>query len=62
MCLSEVPLARFLDDPLIPYEDAEITRLIFDSHDAKQIILAGVEDNGGTIPSRLTRLQSTRSV
>jgi ethanolamine ammonia-lyase large subunit len=33
-CLAEVPLRRFLDEPLIPYEIDEVTRLILDSHDA----------------------------
>ena len=32
--LSEVPLSRFLEEPLIPYEDDEVTRLIVDTHDA----------------------------
>src|SRR5438552_3441615 len=32
--LAEVPLARFLEEPLIPYESDEVTRLIIDSHDA----------------------------
>lgn len=31
--LAETPLARFLDEPIIPYEDDEVTRLIFDRHD-----------------------------
>lgn len=31
--LAEVPLARFLDEPLIPYEADEVTRLIVDTHD-----------------------------
>ena len=35
MCLSEVPLARFLEEPVIPYETDEVTRLILDRHDAK---------------------------
>lgn len=34
MCLAEVPLRRFLDEPLIPYEADEVTRLIVDRHDA----------------------------
>ncbi|MGC2777268.1 MAG: ethanolamine ammonia-lyase subunit EutB [Bradyrhizobium sp.] len=34
MALADVPLRRFLDEPLIPYEDDEVTRLILDSHDA----------------------------
>ena len=32
--LAGVPLRRFLDEPLIPYEADEVTRLIFDGHDA----------------------------
>lgn len=31
--LAEVPLARFLAEPVIPYEDDDVTRLIVDSHD-----------------------------
>jgi ethanolamine ammonia-lyase large subunit len=31
--LADVPLQRFLDEALIPYEDDEITRLIIDTHD-----------------------------
>ncbi|HEY0817173.1 MAG TPA: ethanolamine ammonia-lyase subunit EutB [Rhizobacter sp.] len=33
MCLAELPLSRFLDEALIPYEDDEVTRLIVDTHD-----------------------------
>jgi ethanolamine ammonia-lyase large subunit len=33
LCLAEVPLQTFLEEPLIPYEADEVTRLIFDSHD-----------------------------
>jgi ethanolamine ammonia-lyase large subunit len=32
--LADVPLARFLDELLVPYETDEVTRLIVDSHDA----------------------------
>jgi ethanolamine ammonia-lyase large subunit len=32
--LAELPLAAFLDEAVIPYEDDEVTRLIVDSHDA----------------------------
>ncbi|AFL69693.1 ethanolamine ammonia-lyase subunit EutB [Sulfurospirillum barnesii] len=35
MRLSEVPLKSFLESALIPYESDEITRLIFDEHDAQ---------------------------
>jgi len=34
MALAELPLVRFLDEAVIPYEDDEITRLIMDGHDA----------------------------
>ena len=33
MALADVPLRQFLDEPIIPYEDDEVTRLIVDSHD-----------------------------
>jgi ethanolamine ammonia-lyase large subunit len=35
LCLADVPLAHFLQEPLVPYEDDEITRLIVDTHDAE---------------------------
>ena len=35
MDLAAVPLKTFLDNPIIPYEDDEVTRLILDSHDSK---------------------------
>ncbi len=34
MLLADVPLTAFLNEPLIPYEKDEVTRLIVDSHDA----------------------------
>src|SRR4051812_29972143 len=33
MALADVPLRRFLQDPVIPYEQDEVTRLILDTHD-----------------------------
>jgi ethanolamine ammonia-lyase large subunit len=33
MALSELPLDKFLAEPLIPYESDEVTRLIADDHD-----------------------------
>lgn len=33
MALADVPLKTFLNESLIPYEEDEITRLIFDTHD-----------------------------
>ncbi len=35
MALAEVPLSQFLEEPLIPYEEDEVTRLIVDTHDAQ---------------------------
>ncbi len=34
-CLSEVPLARFLEEHLVPPEKDEVTRLILERHDAR---------------------------
>ena len=34
MALADVPLQRFLDEALVPYEDDEVTRLIVDTHAA----------------------------
>ncbi|HMN80237.1 MAG TPA: ethanolamine ammonia-lyase subunit EutB [Burkholderiaceae bacterium] len=34
LALADVPLRSFLEQPLVPYEDDEITRLILDGHDA----------------------------
>ncbi|MEV6427136.1 ethanolamine ammonia-lyase subunit EutB [Nocardia sp. NPDC051463] len=31
--LAEVPLREFLNDPVVPYESDEVTRLIIDTHD-----------------------------
>jgi ethanolamine ammonia-lyase large subunit len=33
MALAEIPICEFLNEPLIPYETDEVTRLIFDTHD-----------------------------
>jgi ethanolamine ammonia-lyase large subunit len=35
MALAEVPLRRFLEEPVVPYETDEVTRLIVDEHDAE---------------------------
>lgn len=34
MALAEVPLQHFLSEPVVPYEQDEVTRLIIDTHDA----------------------------
>ena len=33
LALADVPLKNFLEEPLIPYEEDEVTRLILDQHD-----------------------------
>jgi ethanolamine ammonia-lyase large subunit len=35
MALADLPLKRILAEPLVPYEEDEVTRLILDTHDAK---------------------------
>jgi ethanolamine ammonia-lyase large subunit len=33
LCLAEVPLAAFLDDPIVPWEIDDVSRLILEQHD-----------------------------
>jgi len=35
MALADLPLKKFLNEAVIPYEDDDVTRLIVDSHDAR---------------------------
>ncbi len=35
LCLADLPLTTLLEEPLIPYEQDEVTRLILDTHDAE---------------------------
>jgi ethanolamine ammonia-lyase large subunit len=35
LALADVPLRAFLEEPLVPYEEDEVTRLILDTHDAE---------------------------
>jgi ethanolamine ammonia-lyase large subunit len=37
MGLADVPLEHFLREPLVPYEEDEVTRLILDSHDSEAL-------------------------
>jgi ethanolamine ammonia-lyase large subunit len=39
VALSDVPLTTFLEQPLIPYEEDEVTRLIIDSHSRESFSL-----------------------
>ncbi|MDP3424155.1 MAG: ethanolamine ammonia-lyase subunit EutB [Burkholderiaceae bacterium] len=45
--LSDVPLQRFLDEALIPYERDEVTRLIMDSHDRDAFVPVSALTVGG---------------
>jgi ethanolamine ammonia-lyase large subunit len=47
MKLADTPLKRFLNEPLIPYESDEVTRLICDSHDAQAFALISHLTVGG---------------
>jgi len=47
MALADVPLAHFLSEALIPYEDDEVTRLIVDRHDAAAFAEIGGLTVGG---------------
>jgi ethanolamine ammonia-lyase large subunit len=47
MALADVPLKRFLNEALIPYEDDEVTRLIIDTHDAAAFAPVGHLTVGG---------------
>ena len=43
MALAEVPLAAFLNEAVVPYEADDVTRLIFDTHDAAAFaVVAGL--------------------
>ncbi|MEO4042705.1 ethanolamine ammonia-lyase subunit EutB [Hoeflea sp. CAU 1731] len=39
--LADVPLERFLEEPLVPYEEDDVTRLIVDTHDRKAFTAIG---------------------
>src|SRR5258706_16420253 len=41
MVLAELPLKRFLDEALVPYEDDDVTRLIMDTHDTESFSRIG---------------------
>jgi ethanolamine ammonia-lyase large subunit len=45
--LADVPLTRFFEEPLIPYETDEVTRLILDTHDAEAFACVGHLSVGG---------------
>ncbi|MBP0481788.1 ethanolamine ammonia-lyase subunit EutB [Sagittula salina] len=65
VALAEVPLRAFLDEPLVPYEADEVTRMILDTHDVAAFApVAGMTVGGfrdwllseRVLPDRLARL------
>lgn len=47
MTLADLSLSVFLDEAIVPYESDEVTRLIFDSHDATAFVpIAGLTVGG----------------
>ncbi|WP_158788106.1 ethanolamine ammonia-lyase subunit EutB [Granulicella sp. L46] len=47
MALADLPLKAFVEEPLIPYAEDEVTRLIFDRHDAPAFALVSHLTVGG---------------
>jgi ethanolamine ammonia-lyase large subunit len=67
MALADLPLTRFLQEPVIPYEDDEVTRLIVDGRDAAafapiaSLTVGGFRDfllSDAATPETLARLAS----
>jgi ethanolamine ammonia-lyase large subunit len=59
--LAEVPLRRFLEEPVIPYEQDDVTRLIIDTHEAAAF--APVQDlTVGQFREWLLRYETTGDV
>ncbi len=65
--LADVPLQRFLDEALVPYESDEVTRLIIDGHDrtafapVSGLTVGGFRDwllSDAATPAALARLSS----
>jgi ethanolamine ammonia-lyase large subunit len=63
--LADLPLATFLNEPVVPYETDEVTRLILDSHDAaafapiSHLTVGGLRDwllSYAATPARLAEL------
>jgi len=65
MALADLPLAQFLNEMVVPYEDDEVTRLIVDRHDAgafaavRALTVGGFRDwllSDAATPASLARL------
>jgi len=65
MALADLPLAQFLQEQVVPYEDDEVSRLIVDGHDAAafasvaSLTVGGFRDfllSGAATPDALARL------
>jgi ethanolamine ammonia-lyase large subunit len=61
LALADVPLAKLLDEPIIPYEEDEVTRLIVDGHNSDAF--EPVSDlTVGEFRDWLLRYETTREV
>ena len=61
LALADVPLQQFLDEPLIPFEQDEVTRLIVEEHDAAAF--ASIADlTVGQFRERLLSYETTGDV
>ena len=61
MCLSEVPLTRFLEDHLMPPETDEVTRLILETHD-KSAFAPVANLSVGTLRDWLLRYETDAAI
>ena len=44
--LADLPLAHFLEEPVVAYEEDDVSRLIFDTHDVGGVCAGAVADGG----------------
>jgi ethanolamine ammonia-lyase large subunit len=62
MTLANLPLAAFLEEAIIPYEADEVTRLIFDTHDASAFASVANLTVGGLRDVLLSSATTTESL
>jgi ethanolamine ammonia-lyase large subunit len=57
IALADLPLAAFLNEAIVPYEEDEVSRLIIDSHDAAAAVAPGITPEMAAAVSKLMRNQ-----
>jgi ethanolamine ammonia-lyase large subunit len=62
MVLADLPLAAFLKEAVVPYEDDEVTRLIFDTHEASAFAAVGSLTVGEFRDALLSEEMTTESL